>query len=35
METSSFEEVNKLVRDELYEHMDLKFGRYLAKNLHG
>lgn len=35
METSSFEEVNKLVRDELYEHMDLEFGRYLAKNLPG
>lgn len=35
MESSSFEEVNKLVRTELYEHMDPEFGKYLAMNLPG
>ena len=33
MESSSFEDVNRLVRSELYEHMDPEFGKYLAMNL--
>lgn len=32
MESSSFEDVNRLVRSELYEHMDPEFGKYLAMN---
>ena len=35
MESSSFEDVNRLVRSELYEHMDPEFGKYLAMNLPG
>lgn len=30
---ASFEDVNRLIRKELYEHVDLEFGKYLAMQL--